>query len=175
MATIGEPAGIRFSRPQRDPIPKPMAVEQLVSLREPRAWVYLGLSLGLAFVSALALDLGVRHLLRSLGELAADSPDAAALRAAAWLTGLSVFFCSFTLLVSGALFFAFRRAAVEQCIPPSGAFDIGAVRRVTGEQAVRMAKAGQMLAVVLGLCGLAFGGTACWFVSRVIACAARHV
>lgn len=155
--------------------PACMPVERILSLREPRGAAYLGFSLFVAVLVAWGLDLFVRHMLRDLTTLAADSPDAAALQAASWLTGLTVFFCLFTLLVSGALFQAFRQAARERCMPPPGLWRIGAVRQVSGEPAVRLARAGQVLAIAMALCGVALGIIAWWFVSRVVACAARQL
>ncbi len=152
-----------------------MPVERLLSLRQPRIAIFFAASLVLALAAGVGLEIVVREMLKGLTDLAAGSPDAVVLRSAAFLTGLAIFFCVFTLLVSGALFHAFTRAIEERQLPPSGVWSIGAVRRSTGPEAVRMAKLGRMLVIALGACGLAFGLTALWLVSRVVACAGRHV
>lgn len=150
-----------------------MPLGNLLSFRRPRISVYLGLSVAAALAGAVGLEIAVRDLLKDLSALPPDSPDAAVLHSAAGLTGLSIFFAFFCLLVSGALLSAFRRAVDERRLPPSGAWPVGPVRPLSGSPAVRLAKLGMGLAVIVGACGVAFGITAGWFVSRVLACAAR--
>lgn len=150
-----------------------MPVGRLPSLRQPRIGGFLLFSTGSALLCGLGLELAVRAMLPARIQLPTDSPDALVLRTAAWLTGLTTFLCALTLLVSGALAFAFRRAIEEGRLPPSDARSIGPARPISGPPAIARAKAGLVLAAALGLCSVALGSAAIWFVARVLACAAR--
>ena len=152
-----------------------MAVERLHSLREPRIWVYFGLSAGLALVAGIGLEFAVRELLRELSDLDAGSSDAVALRSAAWLTGLATFFCVLCACLGASLFQAFRLAVSQQRMPPTGVWSLGAVRIVTGRQAVVLGRIGMGLAIAMGLCGVALGFSALWFVWYVLGCAAKNL
>lgn len=152
-----------------------MRISRLLAFRQPKVSVYLALSLSAALLGAFGLELMVRDLLKDLSTLPADSPDAVVLRSAASLTGLTIFLGLFTLLMSGALFQAFRRAVDERRLPPSGSWSVAAARPLSGDAAVWMARAGMGLCGVLAACGVALGATAFWMVSRVLACAARNL
>lgn len=152
-----------------------MRIDGLISFRRPRVSVYLALSLSAALLAAAGLELAVRELLKDLSTLPPDSSDAMVLRTAALVTGLSIFLGVFSLLMSGALFRAFERAVEEQRLPPSGPWSVRAARPLAGTQAVAMAKLGMGLSLLVGGCGLAFGATAFWMISRVVACAARNL
>lgn len=152
-----------------------MPFARLVSLRESRIGEYLALSTALALLAGTSLELVVRDMLKELSALPAESADAMALRASAWLIGVATFLSVLTLLFAGALFHALRRAAAEACLPPSGPWRFGPVRRVSGPEAVKVARVGMGLAVAISMCGLALGGIGCWLAARVIACAAKNL
>lgn len=152
-----------------------MPIERLVSLREPRVWGVVALVALLALVAAIGLELVVRGILSELGGIPAESADAAALRAAAWLTGLAIFAGGLCLAAAVVFTRAFTRAIHEERLPPSGAWSYGAARIVTGRAAVGLARVGLGLSIVLGSCGLALAAFTGWFVRGVIACAAKNL
>ena len=152
-----------------------MPIERLFSLREPKVWGVFALTTVLALIAAIGLELVVRRVLAEVGGISAESADAATLRAAAWLTGLASFVGGSCLAAAVVFARAFTRAVREERLPPSGAWSYGAARIVTGRAAVGLARAGLVLSIGLGSCGLALAGFTGWFVRGVIACAAKNL
>lgn len=149
-----------------------MPVERPLSARDPRVLLGFGISAGLALGAGLGLEVGVRHMLRELAWLPSD---VAALRAAAWLTGLALFGGGICLILAATFIQGFRRAIAAERLPPPGPRAFGAVRTVTGRPAVLLGRVGMGLSAMLGLAGLALGGYSLWLVRCVVACAAKNL
>jgi hypothetical protein len=135
-----------------------------LSVRDPRVLRGFVLCAALGLAAGLGLELNVRHMLRDFAWLPSE---VAALRAAAWLTGLALFVGGVCLILASTFLQAFRRVIAAQ--RSAGA------ARITTRTAVWLGRIGMGLALALGGAGLALGGYSAWLARSVVACAAKNL
>jgi hypothetical protein len=141
-------------------------------VRSPRFWaVRLGV-LAAAVAVGLALQSVVAARLAAIQALANDD----VLRARAELAGLlrvgAVLLFGLTGATGASIALSSRRAVVEQRFPPSGIWSWGAARVQTGPTAVRFARVGIALGVLLVLLSALAGGLTWHIAAVLLACRA---
>ncbi len=134
-----------------------MNSQKLRSPRDPEFWIPLAIALALVLALAVGVWVWMGDFNERMRALAVTDPGAALDQTLSVLRLATLILCVL-LAAFGIYFFRYCQLGYRQGrLPPSGWWSYGALRAIVGDRARRMARLGQILAVVLLLASIGFG------------------